>query len=794
MARPKASLVNSKARNKDTNANTTHTSTTPSPNNSNRNDPLDLATRLDLATHMDVLESDFHQGLQDLKSDISFQIESTKYEQFRTMDDVLKRQEKKIDILIKTVQELVAQNEKGLTGLNTRIDAVQLQLSNMVTQTVPFYGLSFENNPTSANFSDKSGSPSALPSVKASNVSGAPDIKNGISFGSVSDIKADDKVDNGTRILKSNSKVQSLTTLFQVADTMQSNNKDPAAKKDSAGKTMPGVKQHVTKPVATSNTSVSASAQTKQHITQEAIKKTATVETVPDVDSNKNQSPVNVKEDHSASSHTEPISLVKKLQTLKDSVAKQNAYNRPVALPTPDPARVGTSAEADLKSIPRLCDTKFGDFDRWAAEVDRLWNAHRQDAVYIFELTLHAQSLCKSYMSIWVDKFDWSLLQRSTWPEIKKMVYESRKVNGMDAIDLGRFRIEIHPTESPEITELCGTMEFSAGDVLRDENNNPNQELDEKKWGSSLASGRLRGFFSKAAGKQPAESTTPVTPPVKEPATLVQDQPGTASKPQQDLNGDGKMLRTPPHSSQDSATRHKVNTGDSDANGKVPTTPPRSSQDSNASHKVTTRDSNGDGKVLATPSRSSQNSTASQNAKTGQTPSSPSPLPNSPSTSSKSATPNTSPCSKTSLPPLELDKSAPPAKPIEPPTFEDLVDVVGVLNGEPRNFTRWSRKIDELWYANDDPLYRKALLNALPSTVNCGIMHWLVHCPEDFFGKATWNDWKICLSTYCGGTYDDTEGTTSAFLQNIIKKNRKRNKRKNGKNKRNVPGIDSITL
>lgn len=390
--------------------------------------------------------------------------------------------------------------------------------------------------------------------------------------------------------------------------------------------------------------------------------------------------------------------------------------------------------------VPFLSFTGL-DFDKWAAGMDRLWFGHK-DPLYRAELLTAFRTEAKGTVAFWIIGADPDFLRQATWPDIKAQMREYFSAERKGKVELEQWRKFLADARGgndflnsvglEELRNVMPVIEKQSAAYFEV------KRTDGKPWGASLASGPLSGIFSRgtAKDKEPENGQDPGP-------TAPADANGTAAAT--------TRATSSPTAKQKQQQQATTTTGHSPAVNK---TARPSTIETPAS----------------SPSRSST-TTSPTSAPARQSTTSSSPTPSAKAVSPAAAASATT--ISTHLPPLRSDKGASASTKQQPsptpPTFEDLVDVVGTYNGDPKVFARWSRKVDDLWYANDDPLYRKSLMNALPNTLTYPPLSWLASSTGtvDFLQKASWNDWKVVLGAHWGGSYAVTEGTTSPFLSRV---------------------------
>lgn len=99
----------------------------------------------------------------------------------------------------------------------------------------------------------------------------------------------------------------------------------------------------------------------------------------------------------------------------------------------------------------------------------------------------------------------------------------------------------------------------------------------------------------------------------------------------------------------------------------------------------------------------------------------------------------------------------------EPP-FDNIVDLVGSFDGHPLQLSKWTRKVDGLWYANRDAEYRKALLKALPNALTGKATMWFARLGLQFRQNKPWPIWKLSLAAFSGGVIDRKERDSGLTL------------------------------
>lgn len=399
-------------------------------------------------------------------------------------------------------------------------------------------------------------------------------------------------------------------------------------------------------------------------------------------------------------------------------------------------------ANADILKIPPFVSFTGVDFDKWGSQMDRLWYGHK-DPLYRADFLTAFRTQAKGAVAFWIIGADLEFLRRASWPDVKAMMREYFSPENKVKVELENLRKfltkaqgghEFLATVGPnDLRNMMPVMEEQGQGVYAI------KRADGQPWGASLATGPLTGFFSRntrtangvdTTNKEQSSGNTPTNGKIASNGAPVKQAKGKDRQ---------KEAQAGPQPSSPVVEQHK---SPGPTYGRTPPSTktasaaePPSVESKPAAAKATPPLKPAFPHFSQVPSREDGSSSASSSA-------------------------------SAPLPPLEICKDTATQAPA-PPTFEDLADVVGIYNGEPRSFAKWSRKIDELWYANEDPLYRAALLKALPATLEWKPLSWLRICVDGFLEKATWNDWKVVLSTYWGGSYQNTEGRESVFLDQI---------------------------
>ncbi|CAO1638737.1 unnamed protein product [Sympodiomycopsis kandeliae] len=104
------------------------------------------------------------------------------------------------------------------------------------------------------------------------------------------------------------------------------------------------------------------------------------------------------------------------------------------------------------------------------------------------------------------------------------------------------------------------------------------------------------------------------------------------------------------------------------------------------------------------------------------------------------------------------------AKPIAQPPFDNITELIGQFDGDPLDLSRWTRAVDEIWYSNNSPQFRRSLLQALPKTMTGKAHMWIFQVGFKFLSTKPWPIWKMSLAARIGGLIDRKEKDTGIVL------------------------------
>lgn len=484
------------------------------------------------------------------------------------------------------------------------------------------------------------------------------------------------------------------------------------------------------------------------------------------------------------------------------------------------PVGANASAQADFLAIPPFQSFVGKDLDTWIAHMDRLWYGHK-DQLYRAELLTALRTEARGTAAFWIAGADKEFLRQATWPDIKALMrnyFSSKKQDRVELEKLRNFLAESQGGKSDflnslSIADVTGPLPSVLKQPCQAAKNDAGDQKPSHResWGYAFSRSALNGLFSRSVAN--AKSTTTDSPAATEKGNTDKGkqktvEPPTAPAPAANgasapsapvevqltlynsknepiassvvelpgqtfaaLNGTGldrpSALATLSKKTPASRPLPPKPAGPAGLPAK-PATPSKQAAPSSLPPKPSPAV-----QAKAVPSPTSSGivfGTAVAANKPSQAP----PAGRSPIQQKSSVTappPSSTSSAKPTLPPLQSDKgNNSPAKPPTIPKFEDLAGVVGTYTGEPKSFTAWARKVDSLYYANDDPDYRYALLGALPTTLSCAPLLWLTSCTDaEEFAHATWEDWKSVFSAFWGGTYDQSKGggTVSPFVSRI---------------------------